>query len=147
MKSIVYTSLETFRLKHQEVRHYTELDEDFVDWVNETSIKLLIGRNKAEFLAGQILKQYVSEVHEQVFFRIAGRSYFLDYYLPQYKIAIEIDGSYHKIRKIEDRERDINFRNIGVRTIRIKSMEVLRGNFINALKEQLTPKKKRKKII
>ena len=145
MKNIVYTSLESFTLKHQDVRHYTELDDDFVDWINETSVKLLVERNKAELLAGQILKQYVNEVHEQVFFRIAGRSYFLDYYLPKYKIAIEIDGGYHKIRKIEDKERDTNFRNIGVRTIRIKSKDVLTGNFVRALKEKITPKKKNKK--
>lgn len=96
-------------------------------------------------LAGEELKKYVNEVHEQVYFRISGHSYFLDYYLPKYKLAIEIDGNYHKIRRVEDKERYKMFNNIGIRTIRISSKDVLSGNFISKLKYKLTPKKQRKK--
>lgn len=65
-------------------------------------------------------------------------------------MAIEIDGSYHKIRRIEDKERDKMFNEIGIRTIRINSKDVLRGDFIKSLKEKLTPKsikRKQKRII
>lgn len=144
MKGIVYTTLDGFTLKRWKVKSYTKLDDDLVEWVNENSIKLLISRNKAELLAGEELKKYVNEVHEQVYFRIDNHSYFLDYYLPKYRLAIEIDGDYHKIRRIEDKERDKMFNEIGIRTIRIKSKDVLRGDFIKSLKEKLKPKKRKK---
>lgn len=144
-KKVVYTSLDNFKLRHQEVRSYTELDDDMVEWIDENSIHLLINRNKAELQAGEELKKYVADVQEQVFFRIEGHSYFLDYYLPKYKIAIEIDGYYHKIRKEEDKERDKHFLQIGIKTIRIKAKDVLMGDFIKRLREQLKPKKKKKK--
>lgn len=146
MKKKIYTSLDNFKLKHTDIISYTELNDDLVEWINENSIKLLINRNKAEMLAGEELKKYVNEVHEQVYFRISGHSYFLDYYLPKYRLAIEIDGNYHKIRRVEDKERDKMFNDIGIRTIRIKSKDVLDGNFIKMLKYYLTPKKKRKRI-
>lgn len=145
MKRKIYTSLDNFKLKHTDVISYTELNDDLVEWINENSINLLINRNKAEMLAGEELKKYVNEVHEQVYFRISGHSYFLDYYLPKYKLAIEIYGNYHKIRRVEDKERDNMFNNIGIRTIRISSKDVLSGNFISKLKYKLTPKKQRKK--
>lgn len=145
MKRKIYTSLDNFKLKHTDVISYTELNDDLVEWINEKSIKLLINRNKAELIAGEELKKYISEVHEQVYFRISGHSYFLDYYLPKYRLAIEIDGNYHKIRRVEDKERDKMFNDIRIRTIRISSKDVLRGNFIKSLKEKLTPKKHKKK--
>ena len=145
MKRKIYTSLDNFKLKHTHVISYTELNDDLVEWINENSIKLLINRNKAELMAGEELKKYISEVHEQVYFRISGHSYFLDYYLPKYRLAIEIDGNYHKIRRVEDKERDKMFNDIGIRTIRINSKDVLRGDFIKSLKEKLTPKKHKKK--
>lgn len=141
----IYTSLEDFKSKHNKVISYNELDENLIEWINENAIKLLVSRNKAELMAGEELKKYVSEVHEQVYFRISGHSYFLDYYLPKYRLAIEIDGSYHKIRRIEDKERDKMFNEIGIRTIRINSKDVLRGDFIKSLKEKLTPKSIKRK--
>lgn len=144
MKKVVYTSLDNFKLKHQEVKSYLELDDSMVEWIEENSIHLLISRNKAELKAGEELKKYISDVQEQVYFKIEGRSYFLDYYLPKYKIAIEIDGSFHKIRKKEDKERDNLFWGIGIKTIRIPAKEVLRGNFIRVLRERLKPKKKKR---
>lgn len=144
MKKVVFTSLDNFKLKHQEVKSYLELDDSMVEWIEENSIHLLISRNKAELKAGEELKKYINDVQEQVYFRIEGHSYFLDYYLPKYKIAIEIDGSFHKIRKTEDKERDKLFWGIGIKTIRIPAKEVLRGNFIRILRERLKPKKKKR---
>lgn len=143
-KKIIYTTLDNYKMKRQEVRSYTELSDEMVEWIEENSIRLLVNRNKAELQAGKELKRYIQEVHEQVFFMISDHSYFLDYYLPKYKIAIEIDGGYHKIRKIEDKERDRHFGEIGIRTIRISSKDVLRGDFIKVLRERLRPKKKKR---
>jgi very-short-patch-repair endonuclease len=65
--------------------------------------------------------------------------------VPKYKLAIEVDGNYHKICRVEDKERDKLCNSIGIRTIRISSKDVLRGDFIKSLKEKLTPKKHKKK--
>ena len=145
MKKVVYTSLEDFIPKSGTAKSFFELGEEFSDWVVENSIKLLSKRNKAELMAGEELKKYISVVHEQVFFRISGCCYFLDYYIPKYRLAIEIDGSYHKTRRIEDKQRDNHFKHIGIKTIRIKAKDVLKGNFIIKLREKLTTNKKHSK--
>ena len=131
---VVYTSLEGFKLKRWKVLSYTCLSEEYVDWVNENTIKLLTNRNEAELCAGVELKKYFLRVEEQVFFMLRGRSYFLDYYLPELKIAVEIDGKYHKSRKWEDRQRDSDFREIGIKTIRIRSTDVFKGKFLKLFK-------------
>lgn len=142
MSKVVYTSLDGFKLKRREVKSYTSLKEEFVDWINENTIKLLEQRNEAELAAGVELNSLAQEFYGQVFFMINGRSYFLDYYLPKSKTAIEIDGGYHKERRIEDRVRDMDFNEIGIRTIRIRSKDVLDGKFLTILKSRLKRKKK-----
>lgn len=142
----IYTSLDGFKSKRNKVKNYTDLGEGFVEWINKNTEKLLNNRNEAELIAEEELKKYTKDVEKQVFFKIRECSYFLDYYIPSHRLAIEIDGGYHKLRKTDDKLRDSLFREIGIRTIRIKSKDVLKGNFIKMLKYYLTPKKKRKKI-
>lgn len=144
-KTKIYTSLDSFVSKKHEVKPISSMSEIMQEWITERSLKLLVSRNNAELMAGEELKKYIKDVHEQVFFKIGQHTYFLDYYLPKYRIAIEIDGGYHKARRVEDKERDMLFNNIGIRTIRISSKDVLSGNFISKLKYKLTPKKQRKK--
>lgn len=69
----------------------------------------------------------------QAYFRIRGRSYFLDFFLKDRMLAIEIDGSSHKERKASDRRRDADFRSIGIRTIRIKNKDVMGGKLYDKL--------------
>lgn len=145
-KLTIYTSLDGFKSKYNIVKSYTDLGEEFVEWINNNTEKLLNNRNSAELIAERELKEYIKDVEKQVFFKICNHSYFLDYYIPSHRLAIEIDGGYHKLRKTDDKLRDSLFREIGIRTIRIKSKDVLKGNFIKMLKYYLIPKKKRKKI-
>lgn len=137
-KPPIYTSLDNFRLKRREVLPYTDLGENFAEWIEETAMNLLCKRNDAELTAGAELKKR-TDTQEQVFFRINGRSYFLDFYLPKYRMAIEIDGGYHKMQRERDRERDRDFNEIGVRTIRINSKAVLEGKFMATLKNKISP--------
>ena len=141
-KKTIYTSLDNYKTNKAKVKSLFDLDDCFIEWVNEKSVKLLIERKKSELLAGEELKRLTNEVHEQVFFKIADRSYFLDYFLPRYNIAIEIDGGYHKTRRKEDKIRDKDFLSIGIRTIRISSGEVLKGKFLEVLKSRLIKNKK-----
>lgn len=116
-----------------------------MDWVNETAVKLLSSRNEAECLAGDELVKCLPDIEKQAFFRIRGRCYFLDYFIPKYKVAIEIDGDYHKTRCQADKQRDEDFFFIGIRTLRISDNDVLDGNLFKVLKEKLKPKPKKQK--
>ena len=122
---IVYTSIDDLELKNHDVRSYKDLDDEFCEWIDETTIELLEKRNEAERMAGEYLKELYSDIDEQPFFLIANRSYFLDYYIPSRNIAVEIDGGYHKGMKKADRLRDIDFLNIGIKTVRIKAERVI----------------------
>lgn len=48
----------------------------------------------------------------------------MDFFLLDKNIALEIDGGYHKINKEYDKNRDIFFKNIGIKTIRINNKDV-----------------------
>ena len=51
-----------------------------------------------------------------------------DFYLPEQKLIIEIDGPYHNSE--EDRSRDNWFQHArGIRTLRLTNEQVLRGDF------------------
>lgn len=142
MKRVVYTSLDNFKAKKWEVRSYKVLNNELAEWVEQTTLRLIETRNKAELDAGSELVRVLPNVEKQVFFRIHGRCYFLDYYYPKRRIAIEIDGGYHKGRKDVDAQRDKDFLEIGIRTIRISDKDVLKGKFI----EKLTQKSQKIKV-
>lgn len=47
-------------------------------------------------------------------------NYFLDFYFPKKKIALEIDGKQHKYRSGHDKIRDERLSNVGIKVFRIK---------------------------
>ena len=51
--------------------------------------------------------------------------YIADFYCPEEKLAIEVDGEYHLQTREYDRERDRFFNSCGIETIRIKNSEIL----------------------
>ncbi len=51
--------------------------------------------------------------------------YIADFYCPEKKLAIEVDGEYHSQTREYDRERDSFFNSCGVETMRIKNSEIL----------------------
>lgn len=144
MDKVVYTSIDDFKLKKWEVRSYKELNESFAEWIEETTLKLIQKRSLSELKALDDLKSLFPIVYEQPYFMLRGRSYFLDFYLPAYKIAIEIDGDYHKERKLEDKRRDSDFREIGIRTMRIRAKDVYSNNFKTVLVSKLKAEKSKK---
>lgn len=136
MKGKVYTSLDKFKYGSKTAKPYTELNKELVEWIEETTEELLKKRNKAELNAGAELQILIPNIEKQVFFRIHGRCYFLDYYYPAKRIAIEIDGGYHKERVKIDRQRDKDFSEIGIATIRISDKDVLNGNLLSVLEKK-----------
>lgn len=138
MKDIVYTSLIGFKYGKKKAKSYKDLNDVFVEWVKTTTEKLIEKRNKAELDAGRELKRVLPSIEKQVFFRIHGRCYFLDYYYPSKRIAIEIDGGYHKGRKEIDKQRDKDFAEIGIATIRISDKDVLNGKLLEKIENGTT---------
>lgn len=139
---VVYTSLDGFKLKKWQVKSIEDLPQEYYEWVNEHGVKLLGKRNQIELKAGKELRMLYKDVQEQVYFNIFGRSYYLDYYIPHRRLAIEIDGGYHKDNKKHDNIRDKDFNKIGIRTIRILAKDV--GNIKDVLEKMLTKKQKKK---
>lgn len=126
----IYTCLEDFN-KPKNPKHislilcpFEKLSEEFREWIIETSFNLMDNQTEAEKSFEKILFNNGISFLKQVFFRIDKHTYFLDFYLPDYKIAFEIDGSVHKGAKKYDNIRDEYFKMIGIKTIRIKNKDV-----------------------
>ena len=142
----IYTSIDGYSSSRCETRSYKSLSEEFCKWIEETTIRLLKGRLRPERMAGDVLKKVFPLVYEQPFFMIYGRSYFLDFFIPDKNLAVEIDGKCHKKRKEVDLLRDADFKSIGIKTIRIKASDVLNGKTFEILRDRLQKKKKVKKV-
>ena len=142
---VVYTSIDNFRNEKCIVKSYKDLSQEFSEWIEENTSKLLQKRTKAEILAGKELEKLFVNVYAQPFFQICGRSYFLDYFIPSKSMAVEVDGKYHKSRIEEDAIRDADFESIGISTIRVHAKDVLNGRFVEVFQEKIAPKAKTKK--
>lgn len=89
-------------------------------WVEYNKDELLKKSTKEEHRVLKTLrKKDKRSAILQKHFRINGRSYFADIYLPNRKLIIEIDGGYHTTRIDKDEQRDKDFLSIGIKTIRI----------------------------
>ena len=51
--------------------------------------------------------------------------YIVDFFIPAYKLIIEIDGSSHEFKNEEDVIRQTNLKALGFRVIRFREKEVL----------------------
>lgn len=74
-----------------------------------------------KLIKGNIQKRSLN----RIFFRqsVVG-GYILDFYCPNLRLDIEIDGSIHDDRKREDAKRDFNLRRKGITTIRFSNEEI-----------------------
>jgi len=62
-----------------------------------------------------------------------------DFYCPQKKLVIELDGRIHKFQQYHDYQRDVVLRNLGLKTLRISNeelddMEAVKEKILNELK-------------
>ena len=102
------------------------LNENKLEWITDTRYKLQFSANKYENKFGNLLISKKIRFIHQMPFVISGKIYFLDFYIPEKHIAIEIDGQYHDglCTSEYDMERDNKFRSIGIKTYRIPNQEV-----------------------
>jgi len=67
--------------------------------------------------------------------------FIIDFYCPENKLAIEIDGSVHLNKKEYDQEREKILKNIGINFLRFSNQDVLKEpkKVLLRIKEQLNP--------
>lgn len=142
----VQTSLEGFVCKGVEVQSYSAVSESLTEWVDRTTDELL-GSKKSEAaeIAYVLLREKFKDVEREVFFRIDGKCYFLDFYIPKRRVAIEIDGRQHISSREYDKKRDKAFHTIGIRTIRIYAREVMEGKMMEILMKLMWKDSSKKK--
>lgn len=93
------------------------------EWIENTRYDLQMRANKYEHIVGNLLLEHKIHFYHQAPFVIDGHIYFVDFYIPESKTVIEIDGDYHyaMCQKEKDRNRtdDLNF--AGAKVIRISN--------------------------
>lgn len=123
---VVY-STEKIRIEGVEVLGIERLSAKTRNWVIQNRKKLLQTVTLPERVTAQMLSRFDDRPIRQAFFMIRKRCYFLDFFFPERMVAVEIDGSVHRLKKEHDKRRDADFRSIGIRTIRIKNKDVMDG--------------------
>lgn len=121
----VYTSLEGLYLEKANVVSMKELGDFSVEWITETAIRRIEESSPSKTRAKEEMERMFSEVEEQVYFKIHGQSYFVDFFIPEYNIAVLIDEGSSCRRK--GNRRDEAFSEIGIKTVRISEERVLGG--------------------
>ena len=137
-KKSVYTTIDGLKLSKRakkivHIHLYESLSKEHREWILEKTIHLIQHPTDAEMAFEHTLILFGVEYVKQAFFRISGKDYFLDFYLPKSKIAIEIDGSIHQTQLSYDKSRDKEFAYIGIRTIRIRNSEVYMPDILHVI--------------
>lgn len=96
------------------------------DWIEMTMYELRDKANIYERNLGELLvKRGIKFIHQAPFVFYGKKIYFADFYLPEYRMIVEVDGMYHSGDKqfTYDKERDENFRSIKIKTLRLANAE------------------------
>lgn len=131
------------RMNREYILHsYDSLPDDFKEWVLENFIRMIESPTKAEQEFERHLTDKGILFEKQVFFRINGKSYFLDFYIPSKNLAIELDGGIHKEQKQYDKTRNKKFMSIGISTMRLPNAVAFANNIDKAVKNRKRYKKR-----
>ena len=131
----IYTSVKGLRIDGVETVGIEKLA--IADKIRERQDVLRKRSTYPEKVSSSLMQLFDDRPLRQAYFRIRGRSYFLDFFFPLRMIAVEIDGSSHYGRKEYAREWDADFRSIGIRTIRIKNKDVMNGKLFEKFYKRL----------
>lgn len=135
---MIYTNIDNLKL-NVKTKSYKKLGSSFVEWIENTCLNLYKNRNIYENKASDILKKLKVNFEPQcLFFDSKTKStYFLDFLLIDSKIALEIDGESHKYKVLHDKNRDLFFKKIGIKTIRIKNENVCLSEIKKAINNSI----------
>ena len=129
---VIYSSV-PLRIDGVSVRPVGLLPPKRREWVARRQAQLIAEATMPERMAAKTLCHAV----RQAFFLIRERCYFLDFFYPDKMVAVEIDGSSHRLRKDHDRRRDADFRSIGIRTIRVRNKDVMGGRLLDKINQRM----------
>lgn len=96
-------------------------------WIEARMYELRGCANRYEHLLGEFLiEKKIAFIHQAPFVFRPRTIYFCDFFLPDYRLVVEVDGVYHNgdVQFTKDRERDANLRSIGMRVVRIANEEL-----------------------
>lgn len=102
------------------------LEESTRSWIEARMYELRDCSNRYEQFVGQLLmKKGVDFIHQAPFVFRPKTIYFADFYLPESRIVIEVDGIYHNDPNMiaKDYVRDANFKSVGIWVIRVSNEE------------------------
>ena len=133
--------------------HKTEDELEQIKWDKETERVLLRNSTKYEAIVENKIKEKINRhVTKQKMIKILGHTYFVDLYLDEYKIAIEVDGNYHTSPKqlLKDKNRDINFELNLIRVFRISNNDTIDAqklsDFVDSIKTYIDILNRKRKI-
>ena len=107
-------------------------NKNLKNWCKETKNKLEENKTYSEkAFKYYLLKSKINFETQKLIIAKKNKVYFLDFYLPDYSIAIEIDGKYHSTEEQikKDIERDADLQKLGIKTFRITNKQVLTGKY------------------
>ena len=121
--------------KHNVENYYSDIEyigrlcvsQSTKEWI-ETNMYVLRGRsNIYENNVGAYLYDKKIKFIHQAPFVFSGKIYFADFYLPEHRLVIEVDGSYHygDEQFKYDRERDYQFKSMRIQTMRMSNQETM----------------------
>lgn len=142
-KKYVYkTTLQSWLANKRRVAMERKEAREGKGWVERTRDELKKKSTKYEHIVLKSLKKMgFKNISVQYPIFVNGHRYFIDIFLNDTKIAIEVDGGYHEeeLQKLYDAERDRLLRVSGIKTIRIKNEDVINpeklSEFINTMKQ------------
>ena len=87
----------------------------------------------------KIVKDYLDSLGIEYEFQCLKWGSIVDFYLPEYKIVIEVDGKHHCYgrQKITDHNRDVKYALGRIKTIRLQNADVYNGNYVNIIRTNL----------
>ena len=141
-KYVYKTTMQSWLANKQRVAAEKKAKKEGKGWVERTRDELKKKSTKYEHIVLRTLKKMgFKNISVQYPILVNGHRYFIDIFLNDVKIAIEVDGGYHEeeLQKLYDAERDRLLRISGIRTIRIKNEDVVIQEklceFVNIIKQ------------
>jgi very-short-patch-repair endonuclease len=81
-------------------------------------------RNHPTFYEDFLWRNLLRNIKPRVVRQKVILNYIVDFYCTKRKLIIEVDGGIHCCNKLNDEYRDVKFLDIGIKTVRIKNIEI-----------------------
>lgn len=118
------------------------ISESTRDWIETTMYELRGKANVYECRLGELLMaKNIKFIHQAPFVFMPMKIHFVDFYLPEYRMVLEVDGNYHdsSLQIAKDQERDQRFKDIGIRVVRVENEETRSPDILSLRLSQFLP--------